>query len=262
MDNVLGFERKTEIINLLEKNGKIAVSSLAEKFGVCRETIRRDLRELEINSVLKRTHGGAFIESQALRNQEEFPLAVREIQRHEEKLAICRKAAALIEDGDAIFVDNSSTTIFLIRCIPRNVHVCIITNSMKVLLEAVQVRNPNLRFICLGGELKESNMSFSGMIPQKVAQDYYPSKAFLSCAGINEQQMLTDSSAAEVDTKKLMIDRSQRVFVLADYTKFSSIGQVYLASLASVDAIITDGRTDVAALGYLKKYGIDLIVVE
>jgi DeoR family fructose operon transcriptional repressor len=260
---MLGFERKTEIINLLEKNGKIAVSSLADKFSVCKETIRRDLRELEINSsILKRTHGGAFIESQALKNQEEFPVAVRKVQRYEEKLAICRKAAALINDGDAIFVDNSSTTIFLIRSIPRDVHVCIITNSMKVLLEAVQLKNPNLRFICLGGELKESNMSFSGMIPQKVAHDYYPSKAFLSCAGINEQQMLTDSSAAEVDTKKLMIDRSQKVFVLADYTKFSSIGHVFLTDLGSVDCIITDGKTDVSALEYLKNYHIDLIVVE
>jgi DeoR family fructose operon transcriptional repressor len=262
MDKVIGFERKTEIISLLEKNGKIAVSSLADKFDVCKETIRRDLRELEINSILKRTHGGAFIETQGLKNQDEFPFAVRKIQRHEEKLAICKRAASLISDGDVIFVDNSSTTIFLIRCIPRNVHVCVITNSLKLLLEAVQVKNPNLRFICLGGELKESNMSFSGMIPQKVAHDYYPSKAFLSCAGINEQQMLTDSSAAEVDTKKLMIDRSQKVFILADYTKFSSIGNVHLTELASVDCIITDGKTDVAALNYLKKHGIDLIVVE
>lgn len=259
---MLGFERKTEIFNLLEKNGKIAVSSLADKFGVCKETIRRDLRELEINNILKRTHGGAFIESPALRNQDEFPVAIREIQRHEEKLAICRKAAALINDGDAIFVDNSSTTIFLIRSIPRNLHVCIITNSLKVLLEAVQVKNPNLRFICLGGELKESNMSFSGMIPQKVAHDYYPSKVFLSCAGINEQQMLTDSSAAEVDTKKLMIERSQKVFVLADYTKFSAIGHVYLADLSAVDCIITDDKTDIAALGYLRKHNIELVVVE
>ena len=258
---MLGFERKAEIISILEKNGKIDVSSLSDKFGVCRETIRRDLRELEANSVLKRAHGGAFID-QAMKDQPEFPVSVREIQRHEEKLAICRKAASLIEDGDAIFVDNSSTTIYLVRCIPKDLHVCVFTNSLKLLLEAIQVKNQNLRFICLGGELKESNMSFSGTIPQKVARDYYPNKAFLSCAGINEQQMITDSSAAEVDTKKLMIDRSQKVFVLADYTKFSTIGPVYLTDLPSVDCLITDGKADVSALDYLKKYDIDLVVVK
>lgn len=258
---MIGFERKSEILNLLEKDGKIAVSSLADRFGVCKETIRRDLREFEVNNILKRTHGGAFIEAQVSRNQDEFPVTVREVQRYEEKLAICKKAASMIKDGDAIFVDNSSTTIFLIRCIPRNVNVCIITNSMKVLLEAVQVKNPSLRFICLGGELKESNMSFSGMIPQKVAQDYYPSKAFLSCAGISEHQMLTDSSAAEVDIKKLMIDRSQKVFVLADHTKFSSTGHVHLTEFSSVDCIITDNKTDVAALAFLTKYDIELMVV-
>jgi len=254
-------ERKGEIVNILERAGRISVSALAERFHVSRETIRRDLRELEKDGIVKRTHGGAVIAATSP-SQPEFPIAVRETQHYEEKLAICKRAAAMIEDGDVIFVDNSSTPIYLLRYIPEGIHVCIITNSMKLLMEAVQVQNPNLQFICLGGVFKESNLSFTGTIPQKIAREYYPNKAFLSCAGINEQQMLTDSSADEVDTKRLMIERSQCVIVLVDYTKFTSMGQFYLADIAAVDYIITDDKADVTALDYLKKYKTELIVVK
>jgi DeoR family fructose operon transcriptional repressor len=257
---MLGFERKAEIATTLERAGRVDVASLSERFEVCRETIRRDLRELEKDGIIKRTHGGAVMNGS--RAQDEFPVSVREIQRQEEKLVICCRAAAMIEDGDIVFMDNSSTTLYLLRYIRPDIRVCIITNSLKLLLEAVRVGNPNLRFICLGGDFKESNMSFSGAIPRKIALDYYPSRAFMSCASISEQQKLTDTSAAEVDTKRTMIERSQRVVILADHTKFQRLGQVFLSDFTSIDCIITDGKADVAALGFLSKSGVQLVVAE
>ncbi|MGO8692561.1 MAG: DeoR/GlpR family DNA-binding transcription regulator [Rectinemataceae bacterium] len=259
---MLGFERKAEIATILERAGKIDVASLSERFEVCKETIRRDLRELEKDGIIKRTHGGAVLEFAASRAQAEFPVSVREVQRQEEKLVICRRAASMIEDGDTVFMDNSSTTLYLLRYLPKDIRICIVTNSLKLLLEAVRVHNPCLQFICLGGEFKESNMSFSGAIPQRIARDYYPSKAFMSCASINEQQMLTDSSAAEVDTKRLMIERSQNVIILADYTKFTRMGQVFLANFTDIDCIVTDDKTELPSLGYLGKYATKLVVAE
>jgi DeoR family fructose operon transcriptional repressor len=259
---MLGFERKAEIANILERSGKIDVASLSERFKVCKETIRRDLRELEKDGSIKRTHGGAVIDLAAPKVQAEFPVSVREIQHQEEKIVICKRAASMIEDDDTVFMDNSSTTLYLIRHIPKDTRVCIVTNSLRLLLEAVRVRNPNLRFICLGGEFKESNLSFSGAIPQRIAKDYYPSKAFMSCASINEQQMLTDSSVAEVDTKRMMIERSQSVVILADHTKFTRMGQVFLADFTSIDCIVTDGRTELASLDYMRKYDTKLVVAE
>jgi DeoR family fructose operon transcriptional repressor len=259
---MLGFERKAEIATVLERAGRVDVASLSGRFGVCRETIRRDLRELEKEGILKRTHGGAVLNLAASRAQAEFPVSVREIQRQAEKVVICRRAASMIEDGDTVFMDNSSTTLYLLRCIRPDIRVSVITNSLKLLLEAVRVGNPNLRFICLGGDFNESNMSFSGAIPRRIEQDYYPGRAFMSCAGINEQQMLTDSSAAEVDTKQTMIERSQSVVILADYTKFTRRGQVFLADFSSIDFIVTDGKTDLSPLGYLSALGTKLIVAE
>jgi DeoR family transcriptional regulator, fructose operon transcriptional repressor len=259
---MLGFERKAEIATILERAGKIDVASLSVRFEVCRETIRRDLRELEKDGFVKRTHGGAVVDLAKPSARAEFPVAVRAIQRQEEKLLICKKAASMMEDGDTVFMDNSSTTLYLLRYVPRDLRVCIVTNSLRLLLEAVRVANRNLSFVCLGGDFKESNMSFSGAIPQRIARDYYPGKAFMSCASINERTMLTDSSADEVETKRLMIERSHSVVILADHTKFTRMGQVFLADFAAIDAIVTDAGTELSSLGYLEDYDLDLVVAE
>jgi len=259
---MLGFERKAEIATLLESAGRIDVASLSGRFGVCRETIRRDLRELEKAGAVRRTHGGAVVDAAAADSPQEFPVSVRGIQRQEEKLLICRKAAAMIEDGDTLFMDNSSTTLYMLRFVPRELRVTIVTNSLGLLLEAMRVGNRNLRFVCLGGDFKESNMSFSGAISQRVAKDYYPSKAFMSCASVNPRTMFTDSSADEVDTKRLMIESSHVVVILADHTKFERMGQVFLADFSSVDCVVTDPATELSTLEYLTRAGTRLVVAE
>ncbi len=259
---MLGFERKAEIATMLEESGMVDVTSLSGRFGVCRETIRRDLGELEREGVVKRTHGGAVLDLSAVKAHAEFPVAVREIQRQAEKLVICRRAASMIEDGDTVFMDNSSTTLYLLRYLPRGRRVCILTNSLKLILEAVRVGNPDIQLVCLGGEFKASNMSFSGAIPQRIGKDYYPGKAFMSCAGISERQMLADSSAAEVETKRLMIERSHEVVILADHTKFENVGQVFLADFTAIDCIVTDSGTDLKALAFLAGYGTKLVIAE
>lgn len=255
-------ERKSEIINLIEKNGSVNVAELASFFHTSKETIRRDLRELEQDHALTRTHGGAI----ALQDKAgtssvpaEFPVSVRGIRSFEEKNLICKKAASYIQPGDTVFVDNSSTTINLAQYVRPDIQVTFITNSLKFLIEASKLNNPNQLYLCLGGLFKSSNLSVYGNTTLTNANEYYPDKMFLSCAGISPSRMLTDSSVQEIDTKKLMISHSKEVFVLADYSKFGKDGPVFLSSLAEVDHIITDPRTDLETCHFLDNYNIELI---
>ena len=78
-------ERKSEIINILEQTGKVNVNELSGRFHASRETIRRDLQEMELDGVLKRTHGGAVFLNGNTSSAFELPVAVREIQRYSEK---------------------------------------------------------------------------------------------------------------------------------------------------------------------------------
>ncbi len=257
-------ERKSEIINILEKAGSVNVSFLANKFGTSKETIRRDLNEMEEEGVIRRTHGGAVLSQPSTPNTpvEEYPLTVRGIQRFQEKNQICKLAASYIKDGDIVFVDNSSTTMYLTKYIPAELHVTIITNSIKILLESAKTSKPNHMLICLGGIFNSSNLSVYGSSSLKNAEIYYPNKAFLSCAGIGQQNILADSSIYEIDTKRMMIDRAPEVFILADYTKFQKTSQIFLCTISDVNYIITDSKTTEESISYLDKSNLKLIIAD
>jgi len=262
MQKMHSFERKSEIISLLEESGKVEIGQLMERFSASRETIRRDLRDLEAEGIVKRTHGGALMNQQHSSAVSEYPVVIREIRHYREKQAICREAARLIHDGDIIFVDNSSTCIFLATTIPADVHVTIVTNSVKLLLEESRVVSPNHVYICLGGMFHSSNLSLFGNIALKNAVDFYPNKAFISCTGIPLQDHVADASILEVDIKRLMIERSQEVVLLADSSKFNKSGSVLLCELSAIDYIITDQNIDPLHMRFFESKGISLLIAE
>jgi DeoR family fructose operon transcriptional repressor len=259
MDKMFTIERKSEILKLLEQNGRAGVNELASLFHASRETIRRDLNDMEEKGLLKRTHGGAILDGALSPTAPEFPVSVREIQRFKEKDAICRSAASFIRNGDSIFVDNSSTCLYLVQYIPEDYQITLLTNSIKLLIGSNESKHPNLMLICLGGFFNGSNLSTYGNISLKNAEDFYPNKSFMSCAGILPPDQLTDSSILEVDTKRLMIERSQEVFILADYTKFGRSGPVFLSHFTSIDYVITDEKASNEQFAPLEKAGVKII---
>lgn len=241
-------ERKSEIIRFLEQDGKVEVGILAEYFHTSKETIRRDLKDLEHQGVLTRTHGGAVsVKAQNLQNGNaslEYPLDIRGIQNFNEKQAICKKAVTFINDGDTVFVDNSSTTMYLVQFLPPQLQVTFITNSIKFLAEASQFDCTNKVFICLGGMYNPKNLSTYDNASVLSENEYYPDKCFISCAGISPDRMLTDTSIYEINTKKYMIDSAREVFLLADRTKFGKNGQFFLTNFDSIDHIITNSKPE------------------
>ncbi len=246
-------ERKSEILKIIEAEGRVEVNELATRFNASRETIRRDLREMEDSGLVKRTHGGAVFEPSTL---PEFPVEVREIRQFKEKNAICEVAVAAIQDGDSIFVDNSSTCLYMLQYVPTDLHLTVITNSIKLLLGSIPLNRPNLEMICLGGVFHGSNLATFGGLAQKNAAEFFPGKAFVSCAGMRFPDQFTDSSLLETDTKRLMLERSQQVFMLADHTKFERVGPVFLSEFSSVDVLITDAQTNPAHFAALEKAGV------
>ncbi len=259
MNKMFSIERQSEILKLLEQNGRAEVNELAKLFGSSCETIRRDLNEMEINGLLKRTHGGAVLEKALSSQTREFPVNIREIQRFKEKNAICKLAATYIRNGDSIFIDNSSTCLYLVQHIPTDYQVTIITNSIKLLMGTTEVGNPNHTFVCLGGFYHKENSSTYGSLSLRDAGDFFPNKSFMSCAGILPPNLFTDSSLLEVDTKRLMIERSKEVFILADRTKFGRSSPVFLCDSDAVDTVITDDNADPDLCAAIQKSGVDVL---
>jgi DeoR/GlpR family transcriptional regulator of sugar metabolism len=235
-------ERKAEIKNLITQKGSIEVNMLAERFRTSRETIRRDLSDLERQGALKRTHGGAVLECSPPFLLPESPVGEREMQQRDEKKLICRKAAGFIQSGDTLFIDNSSTMIYLPRYLSADIHITIITNSVGLLYEISKVNNYNWLLISLGGIFKPRNLSVYGSDTLKNVEPYYPTKTFVSCTGISPVNKIADSSPHEVELKRMMTSRAQEVFLLADHTKFEKTGQVFFCDFSSINYIITDSK--------------------
>lgn len=266
---MLSVERRKQIVEILERDGRVDVNELAQRLGASKETIRRDLRECEQQGLLRRTHGGAVNvpRSAAAPAAEgwdpafgETPVAMRRTQETAAKQLLCQKAASFIRNKDVIYVDNSSTTLFLAQYIPRDIQVTVITNSIYFILETVKLSNPNILLFCVAGFLNVNNLSLYGSSTVKTAGDLFPSKAFLSCAGITSEGQITDTSFYETDTKRALIQRSSQVFLLADHTKFGQPAPYFLAGLGDIDYVITDKRSDPEALRYLESSGVSLVL--
>lgn len=252
-------ERKALIVQLLEKENAVSVNQLAKMLEISKETVRRDLRELEQDGLIHRTHGGAVLET-SNNGVSESPFKVREVQNFEEKAKICAAAAKFIEDGDTIFVDNSSTTINLLKNLSPNLQVTVITNSIKLLIESVTINNPNLVIVSLGGVFRAKNLSLTGVLANEWVNNFRPNKAFLSCRAIRAESGFTDGSIYEVDTKRTMVDNAQHVYVLADHTKFYQQGAVFLTDFSKVELVITDDKADEESLQMLNMKGVRTFV--
>ena len=124
-------ERQQHILNLLRENGKINVSSLSKELHYSEMTIRRDLTKMEKAGLLKRSHGMALendINSQ--------PITTRSYAQDSEKRKLCKEASKYLQDKMTIFLDSSSTCMYLIPYIAEHKEMCIFTNSVQVLLSA------------------------------------------------------------------------------------------------------------------------------
>lgn len=254
-------ERQAVIAKLLEENERIGVNELFEKLHVSKETIRRDLKEMEASGIIRRVHGGAVL-AETSKGLKEYPLLTREIRNYSEKVRLCQKAARFIEDGDTIFVDNSSTTLNLVSCINPEYRVTIITNSIRVLLEASMEGMSNLSFICLGGFLKSRNYSLTGTITLEQLKNFRPNKAFLSCHGMSIEDGITDGSIYEVDAKRAMLSQAKETYLLADSGKFDKTGVVLLSQFDSIDYLITDDVVSEEYRRFIESQGTEIIVLE
>lgn len=264
---MLAIERKKSILDLLLARKSVNINDLAERFQLSKETIRRDLRDFERQGLLKKTHGGAVLVEDAAAPKPaggplfaELPIDARRVSLVREKEAMCRAAAARIEDNDVVYIDNSSTTIPLVQFIPRDLSVTIITNSLIVILEAHKLANPNLVLFCVPGFFNGNNLSLYGNHTVRIVEEFFPSKAFISCAGILPDGRLADTSMYETDTKRAFIGKSERVYLLADSGKFNRTAPYLLTDLGSVDCVVTDRRNPDFNWQLLESKSVDLIL--
>jgi DeoR family transcriptional regulator, fructose operon transcriptional repressor len=250
-------QRHALIRERLQTHKVVNNAELCELLGVSEATVRRDLEWLEAQDFLERTHGGAIL-SQQMKLEPEY--ATRALSHPEEKRRIGAAAAALIEDGDTIFLNSGTTTTEVVRHIPSGARITIVTNNVSAALE---VHGADYELILLGGTFTARSNSVVGHFAVENLRQMYAVKTLLGVDGMSIKYGCTVPSNAEAELMHLMIERTRGdVIVVSDHSKWGVVSNFEVARWDQIHTLVTDEGIDVSARAELAARNIRVLVAD
>jgi DeoR/GlpR family transcriptional regulator of sugar metabolism len=234
--NLYPAERQEQIFNLLTQNGRASVAELSQLFKVSEVTVRADLQTLAAQNLIVRTHGGAVVTPRA----PELSLVLRRGQMIEEKKRIGVTASEFVANGDAIFLDASSTALALARNLRNYRNLTILTNSLVVAQAMLEA--PGVTLVMTGGILERDTVSLLGADGLAILRKYNIKTGFFGAHGLSFPEGLTDVSAGEAEVKREVVSMCRQVIALIDASKWGRVGPASFATPQDIHIIITDDQ--------------------
>lgn len=247
-------QREIDIVSCLRKRGTARITELSELLGVSKNTIRRDLRNLESQGVLRVTYGGAVLSDDMPMG---MPLNQREIQFIDEKQRIGQAANALIPDGAAVLLDAGTTTEQIAVALHDRSGLTVVTNGLNIMVRLADASD--LVAVSTGGSFNTITHCFVGFHAEQVLSQFHVDIAFIAAGGVTAQGV-TNTNTAEVQIKKTMLDIAEKTVLVVSHEKIGRRALAPFAELNQIDTIITDDRADPAVLETLRSMGPEIIV--
>ena len=218
----MNYQRINEIKSLIEKEGRISLDELVERFPlVSSMTLRRDLLFLENRGEVIRVRGGA--------------ISVKELSKVTEEGLYFR----YIEPGHSVFIDSGSTTLYFVKELP-DIYYNIVTNGINIALELSRKTMPNVTL--LGGTVSRNNIATSGSFSTDMLAHINIETAFLAATAFSEDRGFTCGSQSESEIKSFVLKNAKRRIMLLDSTKLGKIMPYTFAAFGDVDVIISDAE--------------------
>jgi len=258
---LLPVERRHEILSVVQEKQGATCAELCERFGVSPGTVRNDLEILEKMGAIKRTHGGAVLPDFMLTRGKTMRFKEREVINAPIKNRIGKVAAKLVQPGESIFIDGSTSSFFVAKHLKDLEDITVVTNAERVVLELC--KEDHIRIICTGGLLRKENMSYVGETAEKrIRDEFFTDKMFFSCYGISKEFGIFDSTESEAGIKQAMFSSTRKRILLCDSTKFDKIGFPKLAEFKNVNTLITDRPPMPRWQEFFQQSKIDVLVAE
>ncbi|MFC5447440.1 DeoR/GlpR family DNA-binding transcription regulator [Paenibacillus aestuarii] len=238
--SLIGEERKNFILNQLNLEGKVKTNELVDKLGVSSESIRRYLEELEAENKLKRVYGGAV---KINLSREEPSHLKREVLHADEKRRIGRAAATLVEDNDVIFIDDGSTTLQIIEYLLNKKQITVLTNSVAALYLLIDYKNKELfsgDIFFIGGKVSSEQSRVVGALAEKMVENFYADKAFISIDGMMLDKGITSFDEERGQLAQKLMAHAKSSIVVTDSSKFGLVQFYKIADLKHIDMIVSD----------------------
>jgi len=248
-------DRLSSVLERLSGNGSVGVGDLAGELGVSPATVRRDLRLLEDQHLLTRTHGGAVAHGVLY----ELPLRYRSARHGEQKLRIAREAASRVSEGSAVGLTGGTTTTEVARALVATPRLTVVTNSLSIASE-LAVR-PNLKLVVTGGVARAESYELVGPLAESSLAGLNLDLVLVGVDGISARAGLTTHHEVEAHTNRALIDRASVVIVVADSSKLGVVAFAQICELGRITEVITDEEATPAAVRELAAEGIQVTTV-
>lgn len=234
-------QRRQLIADLIRDERSVSVADLETRFGISPMTARRDLQVLAHEGRAHRTHGGAVAPT-LTRDEDAFANRLAEAADAKARLGIA--AAALIGEGETVFVDCSSTAYYAVRSLlDSGRSATVLTPSVPVMDLLARSDSPQIELLGLAGSLRRLTSSFVGPQTVRAILDHFADKLLFSVKGLAPANVLTDANPLEAEVKRTMIERARESILLMDGSKFDNPGLSAIAPASAVDlALVADAE--------------------
>lgn len=247
-------QRQLEILDLLRLQGSYRIAELALRLDVSEETIRRNVRLLAAQGLVRKVHGGVHLPD--LLHEPTFQQRMNEQRAAKERIA--SRVATMIEDGDSLILDIGSTTAYVAQALKNHRDLYLVTNSVAV-AQILAPRNGNRVFLA-GGELRAHDGGAFGVEAHQFVRQFGVRYAVLSVAAIDGVTGFMLHDMQEAAFSRTIMERAEQVIVAADSTKFERRAPVRLIDTASIDFMVTDAPPPRRVADLLEAAGVEIVL--
>jgi len=240
LSDLTTYARRQSLLDLLRRQPGLRVPEIAQLLGISEGTVRNDLNALETDGRLERVHGGAILLEP--KNIGNVSFTDRHHERVVEKQAIARFAANMVQDGDAILLDASSTAYYFALALTQNQRLRVVTSGLDV--ARLMAQNTTNTVILIGGILSPDGSSVTGLLSEQVIAELHIQKAFVSCSGFSIERGMTEVHLEEAQLKRKAIESAKQVFALVDSSKMGHEDLTPFARPLQITHLFTD--TDIS----------------
>ncbi len=227
-------ERQDRILSIIKEKVYISVSELAKLTFTSPSSIRRDLTYLQNNGLVQRSHGGVSL-PEAVSGVASF--ANRKAKNTREKRLIAKKAATLLQEGQTILLDGSSTAIYLLPHIAKFSTIKVYTNNLSTAMEAIEL---GIDTNCMGGHSISGSLVLTGPDTCRVIEGLNADICFFSSKSLGQDGCISDPNLEENYIRQLMLGCVKQSVFLCDSSKFGKQSLYHLAPLDQVSVSIFD----------------------
>lgn len=226
-------ERYQYILNKINQDYRVYLTTLSKELGVSDDTLRRDLLELDEKGLLTKVHGGAIAKSGIPSN-----FIDRLTTGIPEKQHLARKAITKLKDNDIILIDGGTSNLEFVRLLPTDLKLTIYTNSFPIVNELFD--RPNISVFFLGGNVFPESRITVGVYVYQTLQNIYPDWAIVGISNVHPVKGLTIPDREEALLKRFMLERANQRLILADNYKLNTAESYFVASLRDIDYLVVE----------------------